>query len=73
LDILSDGGFLLGIEVMIRLYILRFILSVRWAYFHISPSYIKFYMDSERTEAHFQHKKYGTLHSNYKVDLKSGK
>jgi len=25
---------------------------------------MKFYMDSEKTEAHFQHRKNGTIHSN---------
>lgn len=41
------------------------IVNIRWFYFHISPMYVKFYMDSERTEAHFQHIKTGQLHCNY--------
>jgi len=44
--------------------IIMFFVNLRWAYFHVHPSYVKFWMDSEHTEAHFQHVKRGTLHSN---------
>jgi hypothetical protein len=40
------------------------LVNLRWAYFHINPNYMKFYMDSERKEAHFQHRKTGAIHSN---------
>ena len=36
-------------------------LKIRWAYFHVSPRYIKFYMTD--TEAHFQNAKTGAIHS----------
>ncbi|CAM0088503.1 hypothetical protein VPHK567_0243 [Vibrio phage K567] len=42
--------------------ILWLFIQARWAYFHISPSYKKFYMIAD--EAHFQHLKRGTIHSN---------
>jgi hypothetical protein len=48
----------------------RFILTVfiklRWWYFHINPIYTKFYIDSERAEAHFLHRRTGQVHSNFK-------
>lgn len=40
------------------------VVKLRWAYFHVSPRYVKFYMDSGHTEAHFQHVKTGAIHSN---------
>lgn len=42
------------------------LVHLRWAYFHIHPNYTKFYMDAGKTEAHFQHKKTGHIHSNFK-------
>jgi hypothetical protein len=42
-----------------------FLVKMRWWYFHINPSYIKFYMDSESKEAHFQNIKTGQIHSNF--------
>ena len=44
--------------------IVMFIVKLRWFYFHVNPNYIKFYMNSESDEAHFQHRKTGQLHSN---------
>ena len=35
---------------------------IRWAYFHVSPSYMKFGIDKE---AHFQNIKTGEVVSNY--------
>lgn len=45
--------------------IIMFFVKIRWLYFHVSPSYVKFYMDSSKTEAHFQHVKIGSIHSNF--------
>lgn len=36
---------------------------LRWAYFHLHPSYVKFYMTQD--EAHFQHVKTGAIYSNF--------
>lgn len=44
--------------------IIMLCVKLRWAYFHLNPYYLKFYMDEGRTEAHFQHIKTGVLHSN---------
>jgi hypothetical protein len=41
-----------------------FILKLRWAYFHINPNYIKFHMGRGSNQAHFQHVKDGSIHSN---------
>ena len=46
--------------------LITLLLRVRWAYFHIHPSYIKFYVDEARTEAHFFHTKTNSIHSDYK-------
>ena len=43
--------------------IVKFLIRLRWIYFHLHPFYFKFYMDSEHTEAHFQHIKTGAIHS----------
>lgn len=51
----------------IQIFILKVLINLRWAYFHIHPSYIKFYVDENKTEAHFQHRKYGTLHSYFVI------
>ena len=48
-----------------RKIIVMFLVNLRWAYFHISPSYIKFYMDAERKEAHFQHVRTGQIYCNF--------
>ncbi len=48
-------------------FLLKMVLKIRWWYFHINPNFIKFYMDSSRSEAHFQHIKTGELHCNYAV------
>ena len=45
--------------------LIMLLVKLRWAYFHIHPHYVKFWMDSERTEAHFQNVKDGSIHSNY--------
>lgn len=45
--------------------ILAFLLRIRWAYFHVNPNYIKFYMTED--EAHFQHSKTGLIHSDFKL------
>lgn len=45
-------------------YLIMFFVHLRWAYFHLNPAYMKFTMSSESNEAHFQHKKHGTIHSN---------
>ena len=42
--------------------IIMIIVKLRWIYFHLSPMYVKFYMTPE--EAHFQHRKDGSIHSN---------
>lgn len=44
-------------------YLLITVLKARWAYFHISPMYIKFSMSD--TESHFQHRSSGVIESNY--------
>lgn len=43
--------------------IIMFFVKLRWAYFHVSPSYIKFTMSG--SEYHFQNVKTGEIHSNY--------
>lgn len=48
-------------------FLLRLLLALRWWYLHINPAYTKFYMDAERTEAHFFHAKTNSIHSNYTV------
>lgn len=55
---------------MIRLYVLKILMLIRWTYFHVNPNYIKFYMGIDGTEAHFQRKKLGTIHSNYEINFK---
>lgn len=50
-------------EKMKRILIIGLI-NLRWAYFHVSPRYIKFYMGGGSDEAHFQHIKTGAIHSN---------
>ena len=47
-----------------RKFLIMTLVNIRWAYFHVNPNYIKFYMSSESNEAHFQHRKTGQLHSN---------
>jgi len=47
-------------------FIVMAIIKLRWIYFHINPMYVKFYVDSSRSEAHFQHRLTGQLHSNFK-------
>lgn len=44
--------------------IIMFLVKLRWAYFHVHPNYIKFYMGGGSDEAHFQHRKTGAIHSN---------
>ena len=46
-------------------FLIMTLINLRWAYFHINPMYVKFYVDSERKETHFQHRKTGQLHSNF--------
>jgi len=46
-------------------FLIKALLKLRWAYFHISQSYTKFYMDSEKTEARFFHASTNSIHSNY--------
>lgn len=48
-----------------RKFIIMTLVKLRWIYFHIHPSYVKFYVDSACTEAHFQNIKTGVIHSNY--------
>jgi len=45
-------------------FIIMFMVHLRWAYFHISPMYIKFYMTAD--EPWFQHKRNGSIHCNYR-------
>lgn len=52
-----------GGEIMKKVLIM-FLVKLRWAYFHVSPSYIKFYVSNDSDEAHFQHVKNGSIHSN---------
>lgn len=47
--------------------LLRALINVRWAYFHVHPGYTKLYMDSTRTEAHFYHLRTNSIHSNYRL------
>jgi hypothetical protein len=47
------------------------VLRLRWAYFHIHPSYMKFRMTE--TENHFQHKSTGRIHSDVIIELKNGR
>lgn len=42
-------------------------LKLRWAYFHVHPSYYKFSI--EGTEFHFQNVKTGTLHSQITIEF----
>ncbi len=51
---------------MVRI-ILRMLISLRWAYFHIHPGYQKFYIDADRTEAHFFCARTNAMHPNYKL------
>lgn len=37
------------------------LIKLRWAYFHLHPNYIKFYVTKEKS--HFQNIKTGKLHS----------
>ena len=53
-------------KTIIMKFIITIIVKLRWLYFHLNPAYVKFYIDAERTEAHFQHRKDGSLHSNFK-------
>lgn len=46
---------------MIKL-IVMFFIKLRWAYFHVNPSYLKFTLDND---AYFQHSKTGVIHCNY--------
>jgi len=48
-------------------FLLKIFLKLRWAYFHVNPSYQKFYMDAARTEAHFFHAKTNSMHCNYSL------
>ena len=50
------------VSMICRAYI-KCVLKIRWAYFHVSPMYIKFSMD--KSEFHFQHRVDGSIHSNY--------
>lgn len=43
----------------------KLLLRLRWAYFHIHPGYVKFYMDREHKEAHFQHLRTNSIHSDF--------
>lgn len=45
--------------------ILNFMSNVRWAYFHLHPSYEKFYLTDK--EAMFYNHKSNTIHVNYSV------
>jgi len=44
-------------------------LKIRWAYFHVCPWYIKFYMDSTESECHFQNMKTNTIHSQLIIEF----
>jgi hypothetical protein len=46
-------------------FLVRMLLRIRWAYFHVSPAYTKLYVDEARTEAHFFHARTNSIHSNY--------
>jgi len=45
----------------IATFILKSYINIRWAYLHLNPRYMKFYIGNE---PHFQHLKLGTIHSN---------
>ena len=42
--------------------IIMLLVKLRWLYFHLNPMYVKFYVAND--EAHFQHRKAGSIHSN---------
>ena len=44
--------------------LITFFVKCRWAYFHIHPGFVKFYVGPENEEAHFQNIRTGELHSN---------
>jgi hypothetical protein len=50
-----------------RITIIRLLLRLRWAYFHVHPGYKKVWMDAARTEAHFFHARTNSLHCDYRV------
>ena len=43
------------------------VLKVRWAYFHLSPTYVKVVRDTKGKEVHFYNRKTNTLHCQYTV------
>lgn len=48
-----------------HLFLLKAFIKIRWAYFHVSPMYLKFYMTAD--EPWFQHKRNGSIHCNYTI------
>lgn len=53
----------------IEVILLIIAIKIRWAYFHVCPWYFKFYMDSGKTEAHFQNMRKNTLHSQLIIEF----
>lgn len=47
-----------------KFFVMSFV-NARWAYFHVSPMYIKFRV-SRDSGGYFQHVKNGTIHANYR-------
>ncbi len=45
-------------------FLLHAFINIRWAYFHINPMYIKFYVE---VEPWFQHRTNGSIHCNYSI------
>jgi len=59
-----------ALSVFLKIFVVPFLnllFRLRWAYFHMHPGYTKFYMDSERKEAHFFHAKTNSVHSPYRI------
>ena len=46
-------------------FFVMFLIKLRWSYFHVSPSYIKFGMGGGSDEYHFQNVNDGSIHSNF--------
>lgn len=56
------------IKEWIYIVLITILLKVRWAWFHINPRYIKFYVTDD--EAHFQDQQTGMIFCNYTIGKK---
>ncbi len=50
--------------------LLKLFIGLRWAYFHVHPSYKKFYFDADDKDGMFQNIKDGSLHAQLKIEVK---